>query len=341
MIDLRSDTLTQPTEGMKRAMYMAELGDDVYGEDLPTKSLEAYVSALFALPYAVFCPSGTMANQIALGVNTRPRDEVICAAKSHIYCYEGGAWASLSAVSLRLIASETGKITAKDVQDNINADDVHFPRTAMVALENTVNRGGGCYYTASEVADIQKICQQNNLKLHVDGARIFNALLASGESPSAHGQLLDSLSVCLSKGLGAPVGSLLLLKDAAAHKEARRMRKILGGGMRQIGMLAAAGLYALQNQIERLREDHQSAKDIANLLQKLPFVQSVMPCYTNIVLFDIAPAYGSGKQFVDYLGSQGVKASFIGGQQVRFVTHLNLKPADFSVLEAVLERFAV
>ncbi|TAF32465.1 MAG: aminotransferase class I/II-fold pyridoxal phosphate-dependent enzyme [Cytophagales bacterium] len=339
-IDFRSDTVTLPTPAMREAMAAAELGDNVYGEDKLTSELESRFSALFGHAHAVFCPSGTMANQIALGVLTRPRDEIICAAKSHIYCYEGGGWASHSAVSLRLIASENGKITAQDVLSNINADDVHFPRTSAVALENTVNRGGGCYYTLQEVTEIQKVCRANGLGLHLDGARLFNALVASDELAFAHGQCFDTISVCLSKGLGAPVGSVLLLRNAQMYKEAMRMRKMMGGGMRQIGMLAAAGLYALENHVQRLKEDHDMAQRIVKLLNGLPFVSQIMPCYTNIVLFDVNLEYGTAQDLIAFLGTQHIRASAINNSQIRFVTHLSLPSYAVERLETALQEYA-
>ncbi len=259
IIDLRSDTVTKPTPGMLDAMLRAEVGDDVWGEDPTVSALEESTAHRFGMEAGLFCPSGTMTNQIAIRVHTQPQQEVICHKQSHIYLYEGGGIAYNSLASVRLLDGERGLLNAEDVAAAINPDDIHYPETALVAIENTVNKGGGACYSLERIASISRICQEHHLPLHLDGARVFNALVATNESPGAYGQYFDSISVCLSKGLGAPVGSVLLGSHAFIH-QARRVRKVFGGGMRQAGYLAAAGLYALNHHVERLLDDHRCAR---------------------------------------------------------------------------------
>ncbi|SMG23709.1 L-threonine aldolase [Marivirga sericea] len=322
MIDLRSDTITRPTSGMKEAMMEAPVGDDVFGEDPTINALEQKAANYFGMESAIFCPSGTMTNQIAIRVHTAPHTEVICDEKSHIYLYEGGGIAYNSFASVRLLHGDRGRITAEMVQDNINnPDDVHAPISTLVSLENTMNKGGGCVYDFKEIEKISAICKNKNLKLHLDGARLFNALVATKDDSKKYGKHFDTISICLSKGLGCPVGSLLV-GDAVNIKKARRVRKVLGGGMRQAGLLAAAGIYALDNNINRLEEDHKRAKAIAETIDGLTFVDSVMPVETNIVIFKLANKV-LATDFVDKLKQIGILAVTFGKHDVRFVTHLD------------------
>lgn len=329
LINLVSDTVTKPTPSMLDAMFNAEVGDDVFGEDPTVNALEAKAAALFGKEAAVFCPSGTMTNQIALKVHTQPLDEVICDEYSHIYQYEVGGYAFNSGIGINLIKGTNGKITAEQVSATIKADYDWLPKSSLVVLENTANKGGGSYYTLNEIRPIYDICKERGLKLHLDGARIFNALVETGESTQAVGATFDSISICLSKGLGTPVGSLLIgNKDFI--KKARRVRKVMGGGMRQAGYLAAAGIYALDNHVHRLKEDNDRAKQIAAVLQTLPYVGDVRPVMTNILIFDVKPPY-TAASYLEKLAAKGIRATAFGPQTVRFVTHL-----DFS--EAMLEQ---
>src|SRR5215211_5906694 len=286
MIDYRSDTFTKPTPGMLEAMFKAKVGDDVFGEDPTVNELEAMSAELFGMEAAVFCPSGTMTNQIAIKCHTQPGDEVICDVSSHIYQYEGGGIAFNSGASVKLLYGDKGRITAQQVLDNINADDVHKAHTSLVSLENTSNRGGGSCYEIEEIKKIKTVCDENNLILHLDGARLFNALIQKKQTPNEYGQLFNSISICLSKSLGCPVGSLLL-GDAPFIKKARRVRKAFGGGMRQAGFLAAAGIYALRNNVQRLEEDHRHAAVLAEAISVKEFTAFVLPVETNIVIFEL------------------------------------------------------
>lgn len=323
--ELRSDTFTRPTAGMLQAMMQAQVGDDVFGEDPSVNALESYAASLFGMEAALFCPSGTMTNQIAITVHTRPGDEVICEALSHIYVYEGGGMARNSGVQPRLLPGDRGRITAAQVEEAINPDDVHRARTALVSLEHSANRGGGSCYDLQTLKEIKTVCRRHHLPLHLDGARIFNAMLATGQEAAQLGQIFDSMSVCLSKGLGAPVGSLLL-GTSAFIKEARRCRKVMGGGMRQAGFLAAAGLYALKHQVTRLEEDHRHARMLEAALQESAVVDSVLPVETNIVIFNVHARY-TAAEIIQKLLQQGIRAGQTGTHQVRFVTHLDVTSA--------------
>jgi threonine aldolase len=322
LIDLRSDTVTRPTKAMLDAMMSAPVGDDVFGEDPTIIELEKYAAELFGKQAAVFCPSGTMTNQIAIKVHTQPGDEVLCDVNSHIYNYEGGGISFNSGVQAKLLPGSEGRLSVEQIEANINGDYDWLTRTTLVSLENTVNRAGGSYYTAAQIKPVSEFCKAKKLKLHLDGARIFNALVETGDTPKEIGQQFDSVSICLSKGLGAPVGSLLL-GDAAFIKQARRVRKVFGGGMRQAGILAAAGLYALKNNISRLKEDHSKAKQIEAVLKTLPFVESINPVYTNILIFHLKKEMMSGDEFEKKLSSHNIKVSAFGRQTLRFVTHLD------------------
>jgi len=329
MINLISDTVTKPTPEMLRAMMAAEVGDDVFGEDPTIRALEEKAAAMFGKQAAVFCPSGTMTNQIALKVHTRPLDEVICEEGSHVYQYEVGGYAFHSGVGINLIKGQYGKVTSAQVAAAVKPLHDWLPLSRLVVLENTCNKGGGSFYTAAEMAPIREVCRERGLALHLDGARIFNALVETGDSPQQVGALFDSISVCLSKGLGAPVGSLLL-GDAEFIRQARRVRKAMGGGMRQAGYLAAAGIYALDHHVERLRDDHRRAKALGAALAALPMVENIRPIDTNILIFDVKTPH-TAASFLSILADKGIKGAAFGPQTVRLVTHL-----DFT--EAMLEQ---
>jgi threonine aldolase len=332
--DLRSDTFTKPSSAMLEAMMNASVGDDVFGEDPSVNELEALSAAMFGMEAAVFCPSGTMTNQIGIKCHTQPGDEVICDKFSHVYQYEAGGIAFNSGCSVKLIDGQAGRITASQVQEAINPDDVHKPGTTLVSLENTANRGGGGCYEFAHILEIKEICLKNNLKLHLDGARLWNALVAKGESAKQYGEAFDSISICLSKGLGTPLGSVLL-GNAAFIKKARRIRKVLGGGMRQAGFMAAAGIYALQNNIERVADDHHHAKLIANALLEKDFTGAMMPVETNIIIFEVKENY-TPQSFVEYLKKIDVLCLPISTTQVRMVTHLDVTPAMVASLVQVI-----
>jgi len=328
-INLISDTVTKPTPSMLEAMMKAEVGDDVFREDPTVNALEAKAADLFGKQAALFCPSGTMTNQIAINVHTQPLDEVICDHYSHVFNYETGGYAFNSGVVMNLIQGTHGKITAEQIAAVIRPDFDWLPKSRLVVLENTANKGGGSYYTLEEIPPIRQLCNEQNLKLHLDGARLFNALVETGESTKDWGLYFDSISICLSKGLGAPVGSLLIGNEDFI-KQARRIRKVLGGGMRQAGFLAAAGIYALDYQVERLKSDHQRAKILGETLAGMPFVNNVRPVKTNILIFDVVPPW-TAASFLSEIAKQGINAAPFGPQTVRFVTHL-----DFT--EVMLER---
>jgi threonine aldolase len=319
-IDLRSDTLTQPTAGMKEAMFAAPVGDDVFGEDPTVNALETKIAAQFGMEAALFCPSGTMTNQIAIRLHTGPQKEVICHQYSHIYLYEGGGIMANSMASVKLLTGDLGKITAAQVAESINPDDVHAPETTLVSLENTMNKGGGSIYTLDEIKPIHALCKEKGLKLHLDGARLFNALVESGESPADWGAQFDTISICLSKGLGCPIGSVLL-GTKADIKRAKKVRKVFGGGMRQAGFLAAAGIYALDNQVERLKEDHHRARVLGQFLVKAPYIAEVLPVATNIVIARLEGI--SPETYLQQLAEKGIKGVKFGKDLVRFVTHLD------------------
>ncbi len=335
MINLISDTITKPTPGMLQAMMAAEVGDDVFGEDPTVRALETKAAAMFGMEAGLFCPSGTMTNQIAVKVHTRPLDEVICEEGSHVYQYEVGGYAFHSGVGINLIQGQYGKITADQVAAAVKPLYDWLPQSRLVVLENTCNRGGGSYYTIEEVRPIQALCKEKGLALHLDGARIFNALVETGDSPLEVGALFDSISICLSKGLGAPVGSLLL-GDEAFIRQARRVRKVMGGGMRQAGYLAAAGIYALDHHVERLKDDHRRARILGDALRQISSVENIRPVRTNILIFDVKAPY-TAASFLAELAEKGVMATAFGPQTIRLVTHL-----DFTeeMLEATLDILA-
>lgn len=322
MIDYRSDTFTKPSAPMLEAMFKAQVGDDVYGEDPTVNKLEAMSAEMFGMEAAVFCPSGTMTNQIAIKCHTQPGDEVICDHVSHIYIYEGGGIALNSASSVRPVVGNNGRLTAEQVTDAINPDDIHKPHTSLVSLENTANRGGGSCYDIEELRKIKDTCTGHQLALHLDGARLFNAIVAKNETPKQHGEIFDSISICLSKGLGIPVGSVLIGKKDFI-KKARRVRKVFGGGMRQAGFLAAAGIYALENNIDRLAQDHLHAKMIAEALVKKDFVGAMLPVETNIIIFQVEGRL-SPAGFATKMCENNIRVTVISKTQVRLVLHLDV-----------------
>ncbi len=322
LIDLRSDTLTKPTPAMLEAMMNARVGDDVFGEDPTVAKLENKGAKMFGFESGLFCPSGTMTNQIAIRTLTLPQDEIICDKRSHIYLYEGGGIAYNSMVSVELINGDRGRISPEQVEKNIKPDDIHFPRTKLVALENTVNKGGGCYYTMDQIRSIHSVCQNRGLSMHLDGARLFNALVETDESALEIGKYFDTVSICLSKGLGAPVGSLLLSSRENIYK-ARRIRKVFGGAMRQAGYLAAAGLYALDHHVDRLKEDHKKARQMANILSGCSHVSKVEPVDTNIIIFSLNDGIDV-HYFLNQLKEQGILALGFGANSIRMVTHLDI-----------------
>lgn len=321
MINLISDTVTQPTRAMREVMMNAEVGDDVFGQDPSINALESRVAQMFNKEAALFCPSGTMTNQLAIKLHTQPLDEVICEKGSHIYQYETGAYAFHSGVAMNLIEGKFGKITKEQVAASIRPEADWLPKSRLVVLENTCNKGGGTIYTLEEVKPIQQLCKEKGLSLHLDGARLFNALVETGESTEEWGTAFDSISLCLSKGLGAPVGSLLI-GNTAFIKRARRLRKVFGGGMRQAGFLAAAGQYALDHHVDRLKEDNQRARELGHVLEEMPYVAALRPVQTNIVIFDLTDDY-TAESFLSTLEAKGILAVPFGPQTIRFVTHLD------------------
>lgn len=338
-INLISDTVTTPTKGMLAAMMSAKVGDDVFKEDATVNALEEKTAALFGMEAALFFPSGTMANQTAIKVHTQPGEQLICDHYAHIFNYEGGGVSFNSGVSCKLIAGHRGMITAKQVKAAINPPDFyHSPLTTLVCLENTTNKGGGAIWDINEMKTIKEVCTSNGLKFHLDGARIWNALAVTGEDPKLYGNLFDSISVCLSKGLGCPVGSVLLgSKDFIA--KALRVRKVFGGGMRQAGFLAAAGIYALDHHRERLKEDHKKAKEIEAILSKKDFISSVSPVDTNIIIFELKESVLDAQAFMDKMNENNIRLISMGSGKLRLVTHLNYTDEMHSRLLSILNGF--
>ncbi|MFD2518890.1 threonine aldolase family protein [Salinimicrobium flavum] len=321
-IDLRSDTVTKPTTGMLQAIMSAEVGDDVYKEDPSVNRLEEKLAKMFGMDEALFFPTGSMANQAAIKLHTQPAEQLICDKWAHVYNYEGGGASFNSGVSCKLIDGNRGMITAAQVEENINPPDFyHSPLTTLVCLENTTNKGGGACYDMEEIKRIRKVCQKHNLGFHLDGARLFNALVAKNEDPREYGKLFDTISICLSKGLGTPMGSVLI-GNKKIMKNAMRVRKVLGGGMRQVGYMAAAGIYALDHQVERLAEDHRRASEIASVLQGMAYVGEVEPVETNIVIFYLQDPSAEEK-FMKQLQKNNIRISNMGQGKLRIVTHLD------------------
>jgi threonine aldolase len=322
MIEFRSDTFTQPSPAMLEAMFRAKTGDDVFGEDPTINELEAFMADTFGMEAGIFCPSGTMTNQIAIKCHTQPGGEVICDKLSHVYIYEGGGIAFNSGCQVKAVEGDRGRINDVQVLSAINPIDIHEAATQLVSLENTANRGGGSCYDFLEIQKIKEVCLQHDLKLHLDGARLFNAIVEKSEGPKDYGSVFDSISICLSKGLGAPVGSVLLGKKDFIQK-ARRMRKVFGGGMRQAGYLAAAGIYALENNVERLALDHLHAKQIAAALLDKDFTGKMMPVETNIIIFEVQGHY-TAATLTDAFRKYDIHVSAISATQIRIVLHLDV-----------------
>ena len=322
IIDLRSDTVTKPSKGMLEAMMNAKVGDDVYKEDDTINELESRIAKLFGKDQALFFPSGTMANQTAIKLHTNPGDQIICDKYAHIFNYEGGGASFNSGVSCKLIDGHRGMFTAKQVEEAINPPDFyHSPLSSLVEIENTTNKGGGACWDFNEIVKTREVCDKNNLGLHLDGARLWNALKAKNETAQQYGKVFDTISVCLSKGLGCPAGSVLV-GDKVVMDKAIRIRKMLGGGMRQVGFLAAAGLYALDNNIDRLTEDHKRALEIGAILKTLFFVKNVETIETNIVIFSLQEDV-SQEGFIKKLIEKNIKISALGNNVLRIVTHLD------------------
>ncbi|MBF9221000.1 threonine aldolase family protein [Hymenobacter ruricola] len=334
IVDLRSDTVTRPTPAMLEAMFAAPVGDDVYDEDPSVRRLEEMAAARFGLEAGLFCPSGTMTNQIAIKAHTEPLSEVICEQTSHIYLWEVGGIAFHSGASVALLPGQRGRVTAAQVEAAIRPENLHYPTTQLISLENTHNRGGGSCYALEDLQAISEVAQRHGIARHLDGARIFNALVATGQRSEDYGPLFDSISVCLSKGLGTGVGSVLL-GSAAFIKKCKRIRKVMGGGWRQAGYLAAAGIYALENHVARLADDHRRAARLAEVLRAQAYVAEVLSPETNLVIFrlhDHQPA----ADFLATLEQRGIRASSFGPQWIRFVTHLDVDDAMLGRVEEAL-----
>ena len=320
-IDLRSDTVTRPSTAMLDYMVRAEVGDDVLGDDPTVLKLEAKMAGMFGKEEAVFCPSGTMANQIAVKTHTQPGDEIICDTMSHVYRFEAGGLAFNSGCSVRLVQGNLGRMKPGQVLENIYPDNVHYPPTTLVVAENTSNMGGGSIYDYNDLSAISRICRERKLRFHLDGARIFNALVETGDDPANYGKLFDSISVCFSKGLGAPVGSVLIGSHDYITR-ARRIRKVFGGGMRQSGYLAAAAIFAIDHNIQRLRDDHRRAKSLAEFLSGMAYVREVLPVQTNIIIIRLNERY-SQNELLGLLKDQGLWAVGFESDKIRLVTHLD------------------
>ncbi len=324
-IDFRSDTVTKPTPGMLNAMMQAEVGDDVFGTDPTVNALEAKAAKLFGHEAALYCPSGTMTNQIALQVHCGRLDEIICDYTAHIYQYETGGYAYNGGLAIKPIHTENGKLNHKNVADYINGDFDWLPKTALLSIENTCNRAGGLIYSYDEMKALRAACEVNNLKFHLDGARIFNALVELNLKPKDIGPLFDTISICMSKGLGAPVGSLLL-GNSKSIKLARRLRKVMGGGMRQAGYLASACIYALDHHVDRLVDDHTKAKTLESTLKELSYVSEIKPVQSNMVIFSVDGL--SAIEFSEKMRSYNILCTGMSNTWVRFVTHMDVSQDD-------------
>ncbi|MDZ4839580.1 MAG: GntG family PLP-dependent aldolase [Bacteroidota bacterium] len=333
--DFRSDTVTKPSQAMLDAMMSAKVGDDVYGEDPTVNELEHYLADIFGMEAAIFCPSGTMTNQIALKLHTHPGDEIICDQTAHIYNYEGGGIGFNSGCSVKLIAGQRGVVNLQQVQQAVNdPDNIHLAYSRLVSLENTANKAGGSIYTLKDVEPIRQYCTERGLKLHLDGARLFNALIETGESYKDWGENFDTISICLSKGLGTPMGSLLL-GNATDIKWCKRIRKLMGGGMRQAGYIAAAGLFALNHNIDRLKLDNNAAKWIGAELENFDHIVEIKPVESNIIIFKVETELAANQVVID-LRSKGILISSFGGSYLRAVTHMDVNQDDCVALVSAL-----
>lgn len=317
-------------------MFTAPLGDDVFGEDPTINELENYAAEMFGMEAAIYCVSGTQTNQIAINIHVQPGGEVITNVDSHIYKYEGGGIARNSGASVRLIHGNRGRLTADDVKQWINPENVHLPITQLVSMEDTSNRGGGAIYDFEEIQKIRKVCLENDLPLHLDGARLMNAMVENGIDLKTYAAEFDSISLCLSKGLGAPVGSLLIGSKDFIHR-ARRVRKVFGGGMRQAGIIAAGGLYALKNNVERLKIDHKHARMLGETLETQEWIQEVVPVDTNIVV-GVLKNPDELNKVLSKLEDEGILAMDFGPGMIRMVTHLDNSSEDIDKTIEVLKR---
>jgi len=338
-INLISDTVTKPTPEMLQAMFNAKVGDDVFKQDPTVNEFERIVADLFGMEAALFFPTGTMANQTAIKLNTNPGDQIICDKWSHIHLYESGGASSNSGVNFNLLDGNRGMITAEQVKEGINDPEFyHTPMSKMVGIENTTNKGGGACYEISELQKIKQVCVDHNLKYHLDGARLWNAMIAKKQQPKQFGELFDTISVCFSKGLGCPIGSVLL-SDAETIHRALRIRKIFGGNMRQSGYLAAAGIYALQNNINRLEEDHRRAKELGSALQQCSWVAIVEPVETNIIVFSVQP-HIKDQEVIEMLKQKGIAISLLAKGKLRIVTHLDYRQVMHEYVLEALEKLS-
>jgi len=335
LIDLRSDTVTRPTPAMKEAMFNAKVGDDVFGDDPTINILQQRTAAYLGMEDALFFPSGTMANQVAIKTHTLPGEEVICDHTAHVYRYEGGGIAFHSGCSVRLLNGVRGIFTAENILENINSDDSHFPKSSLVVIENTVNKGGGICWGDDQISSVSNAARSNGMNIHLDGARLWNALVATKQDPLSYGKWFDSISVCFSKGMGCPIGSVLTGNKEFIAK-ARKHRKRFGGGMRQAGYLAAACIYALDNHIDRLVEDHNKAKTLETLLKGYDTVNEIMPVETNIVLFKM-DSVEKAENVLKTLKEQQILAAATGGGWIRFVTHLDITDEMMEMIEDKLK----
>jgi len=339
VIDLRSDTVTKPSDAMRKAMARAEVGDDVYGEDPTVNRLQEMIAAMLGKKAALFVPSGTMANQLSIRIQTQPGQEVIVESKSHIVRYEQGAAGALSGVQLHWVTGERGLMTAEQIEAAIRPKDPYSIRTALICLENTHNAGGGTIYPLSTIERIREVALRHDIPMHLDGARLFNAVAATTLPPASYAQNFETVSLCLSKGLGAPVGSLIVTNDSALIDKARRFRRMYGGGMRQAGILAAAGIYALEHNIGRLKEDHDNAKRLARKLQQIPSVSiNLQHVDTNIVIFDVVNHRLSPTALLTALKQEGVLINAIGGSSFRAVTHLDVSAKQIDEAAEIFTR---
>ena len=338
-INLISDTVTKPTPEMLQAMFNAKVGDDVFKQDPTVNAFEKMVADLFGMEAALFFPTGTMANQTAIKLNTNPGDQIICDKWSHIHLYESGGASSNSGVNFNLLDGSRGMITAEQVKEGINDPEFyHTPMSKMVGIENTTNKGGGACYDISELQKIKQVCVDHNLKYHLDGARLWNAMIAKKQQPKQFGELFDTISVCFSKGIGCPIGSVLL-SDAETIHRALRIRKIFGGNMRQSGYLAAAGIYALQNNINRLEDDHRRAKELGSALQQCSWVAVVEPVETNIIVFSVQP-HIKDQEVIEMLKQKGIAISLLAKGKLRIVTHLDYRQVMHEYVLEALEKLS-
>ena len=338
-VNLISDTVTRPTEEMLSYMMEATVGDDVFKEDPTINALEEKVAKLFGKEAALFFPSGTMANQTAIKLHTQPGDQLICDHYAHIFNYEGGGVSFNSGVSCALIEGDRGRITAEQIKQRINPSDFyHSPRTSLVALENTTNKGGGAFYSINAIEEISQLCRKENLPLHLDGARLWNAMLATNISPDFYGQHFDTLSICFSKGLGAPVGSALIGSQTTIDN-ALRIRKMLGGGMRQAGYLAAAAIYGIDHHWHRMQQDHDKAKSLGEVLSKVPGVRYLAPVDTNIVIFEL-DSEARENQFMQHMQKNKIQLISMGSGKLRFVTHLDYTDAQHDYVLKCIKQFS-